>query len=303
MSCFNRSVWRTPHHALLACLAIVILCASAAYSDEDVAPRRLTTDGKLKMDPVFIKGGTEIIYSSQQKFNQIDLMRLKLADGTIEPFNPGASTTELCITFSRDEKTRAFILNNANLHVLLVIQKPDEGSRIEHNPGGGFAAVRSVSMAPDGSRILFAFPEKAEQQIWSLSADGKKKTAVTTGGGFDGYPRFSSDGRWIAFASTRAGNFDIFTMTAQGQQIYRLTEHVGLDTRPCWSPDGKQIAFTSLRDGNYDIFVIDIDGTNLRRVTDHPERDDFAYWHPNGAQLAVVSERKGKQDLYLFDVP
>ncbi len=264
-------------------------------------PIRLTTDGHQKMDPVFVANGSEIVYAVQSSFNRIDLMRLDVAQRTSERFNPAASTTELSATFSKDEQTRAFIRNNANLHVLLVIQNMTSGSTVEHNPGGGFAGVRCISMAPDGSRLVYAFPETdGAQQIFSLTTDGKTKTSITKGGGVDGYPRFSPDGHWIAFASTRDGNFDIFTMTAAGEQIYRLTEHEGLDTRPAWSPDGRQIAFTSLRDGNYDIYTIDIDGTNLRRITDHPERDDFAWWHPDGKQLVVVSERDGKQDLYLI---
>ncbi len=264
-------------------------------------PIRLTTDGQQKMDPVFVADGSEIVYAVQASFDQISLMRLDVAQRTVEPFNPGAPTSELCATFSKDEKTRAFIRNNANLHVLLVIQNMADGSTVEHDPGGGFAGVNCISMAPDGSRLLYAFPEtEGEQQIFSLSVDGKTKTALTKGGGLDGYPRFSPDGRWIAFSSTRDGNFDIFTMTAAGEQIYRLTEHKGLDTRPAWSPDGKRIAFTSLRDGNYDIYVVDIDGTNLHRITEHPERDDFAWWHPDGKRLVVVSERDGQQDLYLI---
>ncbi|MBC8351715.1 MAG: PD40 domain-containing protein [Planctomycetes bacterium] len=279
--------------ALLATLFTASLTAAP--------PIRLTTDGKQKMDPVFVANGAEIVYAAQVSFSQISLMRLDVAERTIEPFNSGAPTSELCATFSRDEKTRAFIRNNANLHVLLVIQDMESGSTVEHNPGGGFAGVRCISMAPDGSRLLYAFPEtEGDQQIFSLSADGKTKMAITKGGGVDGSPRFSPDGRWIAFASTRDGNFDIFTMTSAGEQLYRLTEHQGYDTRPAWSPDGKRLAFTSLRDGNYDIYVVDIDGTNLRRITDHPERDDFSWWHPNGKQLVVVSEREGKQDLYLI---
>jgi len=303
MTYSKRPARRILRHALVSIFVFAVTLPSFAAADESSSPRRLTSDGKLKMDPVFIKHGDEIVYSTQDKVNQIDLMRLTLADRKVEPVHPGVSTSELCMTFSRDEKTRAFILNNANLHVLLVIERPADAYRVEYNPGGGFAAVRSVSMAPDGSRIVFAFPEQAEQQIWSLLADGKTKTAITSGGGFDGYPRFSPDGRWIAFASTRDGNFDIFTMTAQGTQIERLTEHVGIDTRPSWSPDGKQLAFTSLRDGNYDIYAINVDGTHLRRVTTNPERDDFPCWHPNGKQLVVVSERDGRQDLYLVDVP
>ncbi len=135
-------------------------------------PIRLTTDGQQKMDPVFVADGSEIVYAVQASFDQISLMRLNVAQRTVEPFNPGAPTSELCATFSNDEQTRAFIRNNANLHVLLVIQNMADGSTVEHDPGGGFAGVNCISMAPDGSSGEWktALPIRSWRACWPIRA-------------------------------------------------------------------------------------------------------------------------------------
>lgn len=283
--------------ALLAALWLAVGSVSAA------PPERLTDDGRQKFAPVFVGGGREIVYTELESFNLLCLKRLALANRQAERIHPGVGSSEFGMSFSADAEQRAFLQNDGNLHVKIVLEDTEAKTSTEFNPGGGFAAIRDVSVAPDGSRLLFAFPEGPGQQIFSLGMDGKTRHAITDGDSYDACPSFSPDGRRIAFASTREGNFDIWTMSADGTQAIRLTEHEGIDTRPAWSPDGRQLAFTSLRDGNYDVYVINADGSSLRRATDHQERDDYARWHPDGKRLVVVSERDGRQDLYLIAVP
>jgi len=267
-------------------------------------PRRLTSDGREKRDPVFVSGGKEIVFTVLERRNQLSLMRLKLADRSARRLHPGTGDSEYDASFSRDERYYAYLHNDGNLRTKVVIRDTREGTKVVHNPKGGFVGVRNVSMAPDGSHAIFAFPGKGNgQQIYALPSDGENRRPLTDTSYFDACPRFSVDGKWIAFTSTRNENFDIFVMTSQGKRIRRLTSHRGLDTRPAWSADGRWIAFTSLRDGNYDIYVMDADGSRLKRVTRHAERDDFACWHPDGKQLVVISERQGQHDLYLVDVP
>lgn len=266
-------------------------------------PQRLTTDGRLKETPVFVDEGRALVYTVEQKFNQLALMRHDLTAGRSEPLHPGAPTSEFGASFSADGSRYAFVRNDGNLHVSIVQRDVRTQAEASFNPGAGFAGVRSLDMAPDGSRVVFVLPESGfEQSIFALDRTGKQRTAVTAGGGFDAFPRFSPDGRKLVFTSTRTGNFDLHVMTHDGQLIAPVTEHPSLDTHPAWSPDGRRLAFTSLRDGNYEVYVVAVDGTGLRRITDHPERDDFPAWHPDGRRLVVVSERDGRHDLYLVDV-
>jgi TolB protein len=265
-------------------------------------PKRLTRDGRLKMDPTFIRGGEEIVYTIEEKPQQMSLMRLKLADGSVERFHPQALTTEFEASFTTDGRFYTFVQNRANLSLKLVIRDVKENKDAVFDPGGGFSGMRRPSIAPDAGRVIFSIPADNGQQIQSVNRMGQDRKSLTSSG-FNSWPAYSPDGKRIAFGSSRDGDYEIYVMDADGGKVRRLTKSPGLDARPAWSPDGKRIAFTSNRDGNYEIYVMNADGTKLQRVTNHPERDDYAAWHPDGKQLVIVSERSGKSDLYLVEVP
>ncbi|MCO6457410.1 MAG: PD40 domain-containing protein [Pirellulaceae bacterium] len=287
-------------------IAGALLEVGPAVAGEPQRPAtRLTTDGQLKSDPVFIAGGEKIVFTLQETFNQLSLMQLRLSDGQLERFRPGVNSSHYAASFSADERRFAYLENDGNLHVKLVIHDAERAVNLaEYNPGGGFAGVRYLTMAPDASGLVFAFPERGvAQQLFWLSIDGQQRRVLTESDGFDACPRYSPDGRRLAFASTRDGNFDIFVMDLAGGPVRRLTDHEGFDSRPAWSPDGRRLVYTSLRDGNYDLFVINADGSGEQRLTWHEERDDFAWWHPNGRQVVAVCERDGQHDLYLLDAP
>lgn len=291
-----------------AVLAFVLASSLWASMTAAAPPVRLTTDGRQKDLPVFTAGGKEIVYSAEEKFDQLMLMKLTLATGKTERLHPTANTSEFGAVFSADSRRYAYIRNDGNLHVAIVIRDLDSGSEASHNPGSGFAGVRMLDLSRDGRRVAFALPETGfEQQIFTLDSEAKNRQTLTAGGGFDCFPRFSPDGQQLVFASTRGGNFDIYLMPAAvsdkpGSGILQLTDSESLDTHPCWSPDGRQIAFTSLRDGNYEVYLMRADGSNQRRLTDHPDRDDLPCWHPDGKHVLTVSERDGQCDLYLHAV-
>ncbi len=264
--------------------------------------RQLTRDGRMKMDPVFVSGGKELVFTVQEKAVQWSLMRLNLTDGTVSRLHPQANTSEFEPAFSADLRYYTFVQSRGNLNLKLVIRDTKLDRDAVFDPGGGFAGMRRPSIAPDNSRILFSIPTATGQQIASVNLQGKDRQFLTRTSGVNNWPAFSPDGKQIAFGSSRDGNFEICVMNADGSNVHRLTRSAGLDMRPAWSPDGKRIAFTSNRDGNYEIYVMNADGSDVRRVTNHAERDDYPAWHPDGKHLAMVSERKGRFDVYMMEV-
>ena len=262
---------------------------------------RLTKDGKMKMDPVFIKGGDEIVYTVQATPIQLSLMRLKVADGSVERLHPQATTNEFEAAFTADGRYRAFVQSRANLNLKMVIRDTKEDKDAVFDPGGGFAGMRRPSIAPDASRVIFSIAASNGQQIQSVNIQGADRKPITTSG-INHWPVYSPDGKRIAFGSDRDGHFQIYIMQADGSDVRRVTNSPAADMRPAWSPDGKRLAFTSNRDGNYEIYVVNADGSGLKRITNNPERDDYACWHPDGKRLVMVSERSGKFDLYLVEV-
>jgi TolB protein len=267
-----------------------VLCVTANVAVRAAEPRRLTSDGKFKLELQFVEEGEAIVYSLEEKPTVWSSMRLRLADGIASRVNEESGQSQFATSFSRDGRRYAYLQNTGNLHIVLVVRDTVRNTTVTHDPAKDFAGVRSPTMAPDGSRVVFAFAEKAgAQQLYSFDPESGNRVALTDEPCFDADPSYSPDGRFVAFSSTRDDNFEIYTLALSSGVVTRITEHPSFDAHPAWSPDGRRIAFCSLRDGNYEVYVMNADGSDVRRVTDHPERDDYPSWHPDGKHLAIVS--------------
>jgi Tol biopolymer transport system component len=263
-------------------------------------PVRITTDGTVKQDPVFLKGGEALVYTVLESPVQMRLVRLKLGDKAPVNLHPDATTSEFEITYTADGNSYAFVQSKGNLNLKLIIRDAG-GKESVFDPGAGFAGVRRPSFHPKGERVCFAIPTNTGQELASVGRDGKDRITLTTGG-INNWPAYSPDGKRIAFCSSRDGDFDLYVMNSDGTDVKRVIRLAGMQARPAWSPDGKRLAFTWNRDGNYDIHIVNVDGSGLTRVTDSPERDDYATWHPDGRSIVFVGERNGKFDLYRVEI-
>lgn len=287
-------------------LPLVALMAGSCLAQRSIAaePIRLTTDGRVKRDPVFLKpDGSELLFSVLDQPKQLRLMKLTLASGKVEPLHSEETRSEFEPAVSRDGRYLAFVQNRGNLSLALVIKDLTTGTQAEVPPGGGFSGMHSPAIAPDNSRVLYSYPEEGRQHLFAAGIDAKLPTRLVDSSGINNWPSFSPDGRQVVFSSTRDGNYDLYVMKSDGTDVRRLTESPKQDIRPRWSPDGRRIAFTSNRDGNYEIYVIAPDGSGLARITHHVEQDDYACWHQESHRLVIVSERDGHHDLWLVDVP
>lgn len=267
-------------------------------------PTRLTTDGRVKRDPVFSKpDGSELLFAVLDRPKQLRLMKLTLTNGKVEPVHPDETRSEFEPAVSRDGRFLAFVQNRGNLSLALVIKDLMNGTQVEVPPGGGFSGMHSPAIAPDNSRVLYSFPEDGRQHLFAVGLDAKQPRRLVDSSGVNNWPSFSPDGQQVVFSSTRDGDYELYVMKSDGTDVHRLTDSPKQDIRPRWSPDGRRIAFTSNRDDNYEIYTIAPDGTGLTRVTHHPEQDDYAAWQPDGQRLVFVAERDGHQDLVMTPVP
>ena len=280
-------------------LLLVGLLQLSATGAEEV---RLTNDGRIKRDPVFIDNGDTLVYVVDESSDKMRLMRRNMRDGTSEPFHKNAPKSEFSPAFSANGQYYAFIQSRGNLSLALVIRDIQGVKTSEVKPAGGFSGMRSPTISPQGERVLYCFPEKGSQQIWSVNMEAQDRKALTDGQGIDNWPAYTPDGKTIVFGSTRDGNYEVYSMRSDGKEVKRLTNSPTQDIRPVISHDGKRIAFISQRDGNRELYVMNLDGSHLQRVTSHPDRDDYPAWHPDGKHLAVISERAGRTDLYMVKV-
>lgn len=259
-------------------------------------PARLTADGTLKQDPVFLRSG-DLVYTVRESPVLMRLVRLKLGATKPTAMHPDATTNEFEATFTADGGLCAFVQSRGNLNMKLVIREVATGKEAVFDPGGGFAAIRRPSFHPKGDRVCFAISTANGQEIASVGKDGKDRKTLTSGG-INNWPAYSPDGARIAFCSSRDGEFDLYVMYADGTDVKRVVKLKGMQARPSWSPDGRRIAFTWNRDGKYDLHAVNLDGTGLVRLTDGLDRADYATWHPDGKSLAFVGEYAGRFDLF-----
>lgn len=296
MSCCNANPWRIGPMVIVGLLVWQVAALHAAE------PQRLTQDGSLKLSPVFLKKGTEVIYSVHDEPTRVSLTRLSLADGRQERVDTANPAHQFDADVTADGRYLCFVLTYTSPQSILVIRDLTEGTEARFIPKESRGTVRGPKILPDQKGVVFTLSDPGGQQIAAVDLKGNNLQRLTDSTGTNAWPAVSPDSRQIAFGSSRDGSFHLYVMNRDGGGVRQLTDHPLRDMRPAWSPDGKRIAFTSARDGNSEIYVIHADGSNLRRITNHPERDDFPVWHPNGDRLLVVSERGGDSDLYLIDV-
>jgi TolB protein len=160
------------------------------------------------------------------------------------------------------------------------------------------AFIESVSVSPDGQRLLYSSDRTGNQDLWVMPIGGGMGVPLTAGPDPDWAPSWSPDGRQITFYSYRTGDREIWTMPAAGGAATQITRSKGLDAGPRWSPGGHEIAFRSERTGNSEIWATTVDGSRSRQLTNDPAGDYLETWSPDGRWLAFVSTRTGRSQIW-----
>lgn len=119
------------------------------------------------------------------------------------------------------------------------------------------AAVFAVSAE---ETLMTRFPDIYKDQIvfsyggdlWISGIDGAPARQLTSGEGFELFPKFSPDGKYIAYTAQYHGYIQVYVIPVQGGEPKQLTfypaagmtDHQVLE----WTPDGQSIIFLSRHD-------------------------------------------------------
>jgi len=112
--------------------------------------------------------------------------------------------------------------------------------------------------------------------LYSVAKTGGTARRITSGDGYEMFPRFSPDGKWIAFTGQYDGNTEVYLIPAEGGIPKRLTYTATLGRDDisdrmgpnnivmCWTPDGKKIIYrsrgTSFNDFVGKLYAVSVDG-------------------------------------------
>jgi len=102
-------------------------------------------------------------------------------------------------------------------------------------------------------------------EIWVMNADGTNQRQITSLGGANFAPFFTTDGHRIIFSSNyrnpRSRNFDLYLVNLDGSGLEQVTTDTEFDGFPMFSPDGRQLVWASNRHapqpGGTDIYIAD----------------------------------------------
>ncbi|ACL04836.1 WD40 domain protein beta Propeller [Desulfatibacillum aliphaticivorans] len=165
-------------------------------------------------------------------------------------------------------------------------------------------AYKGINVTPAWDPTRFALAAtlslNGDQEIYSLTGNGKIIKKLTNNWGIDVSPSYSPDGKRMAFVSNRGGSPQIYIMELDTGQTSRVTFDGKYNSAPAFSPRGDRIAYCGMVDGTFDVFTVRTDGTDLQRLTDHPGDDEEPSWSPDGTLIAFSTTREGKAKIYVM---
>ncbi len=222
-------------------------------------PTVLTDDEYLYMSPIWLPGGNQMLYvSNEGGTRDIYQRNVGSSGGGTESVRLTTGLNVFTMSLSADASTLAYTVyrDEANIWSIPI---PAGGtiSVAEAQPvTAGSQTIEGLDISPDGRWLVFDSNRSGNQDIYRLELPDGVPEQLTTDPADDFIPTWSPDGQEIAFYSFRHGSRDLHVMTAEGGSLQRITDDPAQERYPDWSPDGNQLVFYSDKSGRQEIYVI-----------------------------------------------
>ncbi len=163
------------------------------------------------------------------------------------------------------------------------------------------AAVYSLSISNDGTKIAFESNVDGDQEIFVINSDGTGLAQLTSNTVNDRAPSIDGDGSKIAFYSDVDGDQEIFVINSDGTGLTQLTSNTLSDTYPSISDDGSKIAYISTVGGDREVFVVNSDGSGLTQITSNAATVWIASISGDGSKVAYISDVDGDREVFVIN--
>ncbi len=152
------------------------------------------------------------------------------------------------LNFSRDGKRMIYVQTNnqANIQGLAFDATAGKTVGVPFWITQGDREITRAELSPDGTRFVMRIIRRTQDDIVTVSRDGREWRDVTNDAPFDRFVRWSPDGKQLAFSSDRNGGAEIWICNNDGTNLRQLTFSTKPDfgsSFPTWSPDGKRLAY------------------------------------------------------------
>jgi Tol biopolymer transport system component len=163
----------------------------------------------------------------------------------------------------------------------------DDGSRPHRLTFTPRASEREPDWSPNGRLIAYmsnvAGLKTGQSAIYTMRADGTRKTRLTPLGSRTRQPSWSPDGRQIAFkrwtSGIPVGAGALWTMRADGSNAQPLVVRQIGDC--AWAPDGTKIAFdATVPSPLFDVYATGLDGAAPVALTSGKADNSGPAWQP-----------------------
>ncbi|MEQ1764830.1 MAG: protein kinase [Pyrinomonadaceae bacterium] len=212
------------------------------------------------------------------------------------------------LTFSKDGKRLAYVRTSDTAN----IQGIDFDSAEAKTIGQPFWITQGdrelsrAELSSDGSHFVARIIGRTQDDIMSVTRDGKQWKEITNDEPFDRYVRWSPDGKRIAFSSDRNGGGQVWIANADGSGLKQLTFNPTGEMAtgfPVWSPDGTKL--TTYYDGT--TFILDPNRSqteqNAETLPKHPQYRIVVWdWSPDGTKLLGVVAEGDKRHLGYYSL-